>query len=370
MKSEFTHLNLDLIRYSLVWEDSQSLYEALEINNDDHLLIITSAGCNVLNALLKDPALVTAIDLNPFQNKLLLLKKHIIQHHEYEVFHALLGFAGNAAVSNAKQELMKTLPASEQPFWLAFFEEHPGGLLSSGKLENYITSFYDTLDSDIQEKLQQLIRFTDVKAQYDFFKDRLDTSNFKQAFIAYYSDENLKKGRDSNLLKYAADPIGPTFYKRLLQQVGSAILGANFHFRFFFFGLQNMPADILPPCYRRENYTVLRQRLHKIWVFEGEALDHLLSERGSTVTKAALSNIFEYISHEEFDHICQGLIKDPDRKLRLAFWNLLNGQGEISENYHGRIAFKNRALSPKSSFYFKNVIHMQFVPEEVANMVG
>lgn len=365
MKSEFTQLDLGLIRYSLVWEDSYTLYKALDISTHDHLLVITSAGCNVLNVLLKNPASVTAIDLNPFQNKLLLLKKHIILNHEYEVFYALLGFAGEEAVNNAKQELIKTLPVDEQPFWLAFFDEHPNGLLSSGKLEAYITSFYSTLSTDIQETFQQLLRFMDVKAQYEFFKTHLHTSTFKADFIAYYSDENLQKGRDSKLLKYAAEPIGPTFYKRLLKQLNTALVRENFHFRFFFFGLQGLPDDVLPPCYRRENYEILKQRLHKVSTFEGEALDFILSEKGWAITKAALSNIFEYISQEEFDHMCKELVKGPDRKLRFAFWNLLNGQGEEPVNYKGRIEFKNRSLSPFSSFYFKNVIQMELAPRKI-----
>ncbi|HMI04704.1 MAG TPA: DUF3419 family protein [Pedobacter sp.] len=368
MKSEFTQLNLDLIRYSLVWEDSHSLYEALEIDQTDHLLVITSAGCNVLNALLRNPASVTAIDLNPFQNKLLLLKKHIVLNHDYEVFYALLGFAGKTAVNDAWNTLMKTLASGEQSFWSAFFDEHPGGLLTSGKLESYITSFYDTLDQDIQDKLQQLIRFDNIKAQYAFFKAHLDNSDFKPAFIAYYSEENLQRGRDSNLLKYASDPIGPAFYDRLLKQVSSALLSANFHFRFFFFGLRNLPADVLPPCYRRRNYAFLRQQLGKMQVVEGEAMEHLLSKYGSSITKAALSNIFEYISQEEFGHICRALIEEPDRNLRVVFWNLLNSQGEGRGNSNGRIAVKKRPLSSKSSFYFKNIIQLQFVPEKTVNL--
>ena len=218
MKSEFTQLNLDLIRYSLVWEDSEALYQVLDINPGDHLLVITSAGCNVLNVLLKNPADVTAIDLNAFQNKLLLLKKHIIAYHEYEVFYALLGFIGQTAVKAAWNILKGTLKKDEQLFWSAFFEQHPAGLLTSGKLESYIISFYDTLDQSIQKKLQKLITFDDIDAQYAYFRQQLDNSHFKPAFIAYYSDENLQRGRDSELLKYASEPIGPTFYDRLLKQ--------------------------------------------------------------------------------------------------------------------------------------------------------
>jgi S-adenosylmethionine-diacylglycerol 3-amino-3-carboxypropyl transferase len=257
MQSEFYNVALDRIRYSLVWEDSQTLCNSLDINVNDHLLIITSAGCNVLNALLQNPAAITAVDLNPVQNKLLLLKKHIILHHDFNTYMSLLGFAGRKGVSNAKQKLFETLPANEKTFWSVFFDTHPQGLLTSGKLENYITAFYGTLDSGMQQNLHQLITFNDVEEQYDFFIQHLHTSSFQQSFITYFDDKNLSKGRDPKLFKYAAETGGQAFYNRLMQQVRSALVSNNFYFRFFFFGPEHLPEKILPPCYRHENYSSL-----------------------------------------------------------------------------------------------------------------
>ena len=99
MNSEFATIALDQVRYSLVWEDSRTLHAALAIGPDDHVLVVTSAGCNVLNALLAGPRQVTAIDLNPVQKALLRLKCHLIVHHEPEVLRALMGFDGPAPVA-------------------------------------------------------------------------------------------------------------------------------------------------------------------------------------------------------------------------------------------------------------------------------
>ena len=43
MQSEFYNVALDRVRYSLVWEDTDTLYNALDISSDDHLLIITDS---------------------------------------------------------------------------------------------------------------------------------------------------------------------------------------------------------------------------------------------------------------------------------------------------------------------------------------
>jgi hypothetical protein len=113
MQSEFAHIPLDRLRYGLVWEDHTTLYQALDLGPDDHALIITSAGCNVLNALLAGPRHVTAIDLNPLQNQLLALKAHAIAHHPPAVLRGLLGLAGPAAVATAVAALQATLPAAD-----------------------------------------------------------------------------------------------------------------------------------------------------------------------------------------------------------------------------------------------------------------
>ena len=94
MQTEFEKVDLNLIRYSLVWEGFETLYKGLEISPKDDLLMITSAGCNVLNALLKQPRSLTAIDLNSEQNRLLLLKMHTIEHLDHDPLVSLMGFRG------------------------------------------------------------------------------------------------------------------------------------------------------------------------------------------------------------------------------------------------------------------------------------
>ncbi len=355
MQSEFYNVALDRIRYSLVWEDSQTLFDALNINTKDHLLIITSAGCNVLNALLKNPATATAVDINPVQNKLLLLKKHIILHHDFETYQSLLGLEGKNAVSTAGKKLFKTLPANEKSYWSGFLNNHPDGLLTSGKLESYITGFYKTLEDDVQKKLQQLITFKDVKKQYDFFMEHLHNSSLRQDFITYFDDQNLSKGRHPNLFKYANESGGEAFYKRLVKQVSSVLVSSNFYFRFFFFGPQNIPEQLLPPCYQQQNFEPLKEAVSKLTIITSEAIDYLLSPEGKHINKASLSNIFEYTSVSEFKNACNSLYKNSNRQLKIVYWNLLHEQGHEEQAIDGLSVKILEDNTSQSCFYFKDV---------------
>ncbi|KAJ6172363.1 hypothetical protein N7470_001430 [Penicillium chermesinum] len=60
--------------YAFTWEDPRVDHRLLNINSDDVILAITSAGDNILDYLQKGPKRVHAVDLNPNQNHLLELK--------------------------------------------------------------------------------------------------------------------------------------------------------------------------------------------------------------------------------------------------------------------------------------------------------
>ncbi len=350
MHSEFYHVELDRIRYSLVWEDFKTLSDGLRYTGNDHLLIITSAGCNVLNSVLQPIARVTAIDLNPVQNALLNFKIFIIEHHDYNTYAALLGLRGQEAVSGAWAKVSESLATSDRIIWEQFFKQHPEGLLLAGKLERYVTAFLSCLDTDVQNKLKTLLTFSKVADQYSFFRHTLDLSDFRNTFITYFNEANLSKGRDAKLFKYAEEQSGETFYVRLANYMKKFLTKDNFYFRFFFFGILNLEQELLPACYQEKNFANLRSNLHKINVVDGEAIEFLLSDKGSQITKASLSNIFEYTTHEEFSRVCHDLHL-ASSELTFVYWNLLQEQ-----TFTNTVTFKLTSIhpNPKSCFYFKN----------------
>ena len=354
MHSEFYNVALDRLRYSLVWEDSATLYEALDIQPHDRVLVITSAGCNALNVLLKNPGQVIAVDLNPLQNRLLRLKMHVIRHHDHNVLRGLLGLDGPDSVVEAVAKVQTTLPVNEQEYWATFFDSHPNGILTAGKLEAYITGFVDTLDAETRQKLRRLISFDTVAEQRQFFADHLHESPFKAQFIQYFDAANLSKGRDPRLFTYAQESGGAAFYDRLCRQLATTVVQHNFFFRFFFFGPCHLPESVLPPCYQAQNYGQLRANLDRLTLIDGEAVDYLLSAEGFSVTKASLSNIFEYTSQDEFGRVCALLFSPVRRSLRFVFWNLLQQQGNTLSEVQNLVV-STQPITDTACFYFRDV---------------
>src|SRR5215211_7924830 len=86
---KFVHGN-NLV-YNTCWEDPRLDRVALELTPDDEVMVITSAGCNVLDYLLCGPRRIHAVDMNPRQNALLELKIAALRRLEYPKFFAFFG---------------------------------------------------------------------------------------------------------------------------------------------------------------------------------------------------------------------------------------------------------------------------------------
>ncbi len=104
--------------YNACWEDPAVDLLALDIHPVDTMLVITSAGCNVLDYLLAEPRKIYAIDVNPRQNALLELKIAAIRGLDHDDFFQLFGLGRHADFFDIyRQSLRPQLSSSSRDFW-------------------------------------------------------------------------------------------------------------------------------------------------------------------------------------------------------------------------------------------------------------
>ena len=82
--------------YNTCWEDPAIDRKVLNLTDKDEVMVITSAGCNVLDYVLTGPARVHAVDMNPRQNALLELKIAGIRALEHEDYFKIFGTGRHA----------------------------------------------------------------------------------------------------------------------------------------------------------------------------------------------------------------------------------------------------------------------------------
>lgn len=114
----FNAVHRNNLVYNTCWEDPRLDRVALEFEQDDEVLVITSAGCNALDYVLTGPRHVYAVDMNPRQNALLDLKKAAIRNLEFDDFFKMFGEGHLPGAPNIYREKMRdALAPWAQNFW-------------------------------------------------------------------------------------------------------------------------------------------------------------------------------------------------------------------------------------------------------------
>lgn len=122
--------------YNTCWEDPAVDRRALELRPDDTMLVITSAGCNVLDYALLGPRRIYAVDANPRQNALLELKLVGIRRLNHADFFSLFGSGQHPHFSELYHDVLRwELSPFAQHFWdtrASWFSAHSGGFYFHG----------------------------------------------------------------------------------------------------------------------------------------------------------------------------------------------------------------------------------------------
>ena len=106
------------IIYNVAWEDPRIDCELLDLGAKDTIMMLTSAGCNVLDMALEGPEKIVAVDLNPRQNALLELKVVAAKTLSYDQFFALFASSNEALFREVYAPTLRPLlSAPAREFW-------------------------------------------------------------------------------------------------------------------------------------------------------------------------------------------------------------------------------------------------------------
>jgi S-adenosylmethionine-diacylglycerol 3-amino-3-carboxypropyl transferase len=326
MSSEGTEqLDVETLRYSMVWEDHRLLERGLEVGPGDDVLSICSAGDNVLNLLLSDPKSVTAIDMSPAQIALLELKIAGIKTLDHSDFAILVGAQHGDALA-AYDSARGSLDEVTRGYWDKRRDDIATGLMMSGRLERYISRFQRDHLSMVwsHDLIENLLSSPDLSAQRWLFAEEANTDEFRERFEAYFGRENMAAmGRDPAQFEHVDEgDVGGYFRKRFTWVCTQLSLPGNPYIEAFLTGaFRDM--WFAPPYLKAEHFETLRQRVDRITLVVDEVERHLHECDAGRYNKANLSDIFEYMSEELADRVFGALADRLRSGGRIAYWNLL-----------------------------------------------
>jgi S-adenosylmethionine-diacylglycerol 3-amino-3-carboxypropyl transferase len=117
-RTVFRLIHSNNLVYNTCWEDPRLDRAALQLGPSDTLLVITSAGCNVLDYALLGPRRIDAVDMNPRQNALLELKIAGIRQLDHPTFFALFGRGKHPRCREIyDRHLRPALPLEARAYW-------------------------------------------------------------------------------------------------------------------------------------------------------------------------------------------------------------------------------------------------------------
>lgn len=114
----FNHVHGNNLVYNICWEDPRIDHQMLNLGPEDNVLVITSAGCNALDYILKGCKHVYAVDMNYRQNAVLELKKAAAKLLNYEDYWQLLGEGWHPDAEKLYKEVLReAMPYDAREFW-------------------------------------------------------------------------------------------------------------------------------------------------------------------------------------------------------------------------------------------------------------
>ncbi len=357
-RADFSH-----IRYAQCWEDADILTEGLAIQSGDTCLSIASAGDNALAMLCADPKQVIALDLNPAQLACLALRVAAYRCLDHQGLLELIGSRASARRRELYQTCRKDLAPEAKRFWDAHPDLIDAGIGAAGKFERYFSLFRQRILPLVhnRKRIEQLLRGGDLAQRERYYRESWDTWRWRAVFKLFFSRFVMgRMGRDPGFFQYVEGSVATHILKHTRYALTQLNPADNPYLQWILTGTHT---TALPMALREENFATIRNRIDRIEWHLLSIEEFLEQNQGMTIQRFNLSDIFEYMSEENYHRLLMRLIESGATGARLAYWNML-----VPRHRPENMADRLRPLTELSARLYgqdKAFFYMDYVVEEV-----
>lgn len=311
------------IRYAQCWEDADILLEGLDIQPGDICLSIASAGDNTLAMLSRGPAQIIALDLSPAQ--LACLELRIAAYHELS-HRELLELMGSLP-SNRREDLYRRCRSLLSPDARRFWDAHPveiaRGIGGAGKFERYFALFRTRVLPLVhpRERVSRLLQGGTREQREEFYDGEWDTWRWRLLFRIFFSRFVMgRMGRDRSFFHYVEGSVAERILERTRYALTALNPAENPYLQWILRGHHTIA---LPYALRRENFEAIRAHLDRLEWHCQSVEDFLDSLGENVIDRFNLSDVFEYMSPDDYHRLLERLVRAGRSGGRLAYWNML-----------------------------------------------
>jgi S-adenosylmethionine-diacylglycerol 3-amino-3-carboxypropyl transferase len=312
------------IRYAQCWEDADVLVEALAPRPGHTLVSICSAGDNTLALLTGRPSRVIAVDLSPAQIACLELRVAAYRALSHPELLQLVGSRPSRDRRGLYARCRSQLSSSARAFWDAHGDDVDAGIGGAGKFERYFATFRRRVLPLVhsRRRVEQLLAGAPTRDARDRFYDQVwNTWRWRAMFQVFFSRVVMGRlGRD------------PAFFAHVEGSVATRILARTRHALtvldpadnpYISWILRGTHGEALPMALRAEHFETIRDHLDRLTWQQSDVASALDGVGDGALHGANLSDIFEYMSPEEYRRQLERLCRALAPGGRLAYWNML-----------------------------------------------
>ncbi len=351
------------IRYAQCWEDADILLEALAIRPDHVCLSIASSGDNALALLGKNPRRVIALDLSPAQLACVELRVAAYRELQHGELLELIGSVPSDRRRALYQRCRPRLSASVTAFWDGRAAEIDAGIGAAGKFERYFSLFRRRVLPWVHghRKVVELLRGGTVEERQRFYARHWDTWRWRLMFRCFFSRAVMgRMGRDPAFFDYVEGRVADRILDRARHALTALDPSANPYLQWILLGRH---ATALPYALRPENFEAIRDNLDRLEWHCQSIEAYLNAHPDLAVDCYNLSDIFEYMSENNYRALLEMLTARGRVGGRLAYWNMLAPRTR-PESMAGRLRpltdLSNRLHHNDKAFFYS-----RFVVEEL-----
>ena len=355
--------DFSFVRYAQCWEDADILLEALDVREGDVCLSIASAGDNSLSLLSRGPARVIAVDMNPAQLACLALRVaayRVLNHDQ------LLQLIGSRECDDREALYLRcrgVLKAEARAFWDARPQLVRAGIGGAGKFEDYFTAFRNKVLPWIhpRQRVERLLAGGTAEERHRFYNRHWANRRWELLFRLFFSRFVMgRMGRDPAFFRYVEGSVSERILARAKHALTELNPAANPYLQWILTGRHT---TALPHALRRENFDAIRENLDRLEWHCMSIEELLASEPELQVDCHNLSDIFEYMSDENFHELLSKLAARSHDGARFAYWNMLVPRSRPPELAHALIS--NTELAERLHLQDKAFFYSRFVVETV-----
>ncbi len=351
------------IRYAQCWEDADVLVTALNVGGGGHCLSIASAGDNSLALLAGGAERVVALDLNPAQLACLALRVAAYRELAHGEFLELMGSRPSTRRAELYQRCRPLLDTGARAFWDAHGAQIEAGIGAAGKFERYFTLFRERVMPLVHRRktIDRLLAGGSRQEREDFYENTWNNWRWRLLFQVFFSRFVMgRMGRDPSFFRYVEGSVADHILKHTRYALTELDPAENPYLHWILTGTHG---EALPYALREDAFEAIRGRLDAIEWHQLSIEDYLERHPGERFDGFNLSDIFEYMSEENYEALLARLVEAARPDARLAYWNMLvprSRPGHMAERVEPLAELAKTLHADDKAFFY-----MDFIVEAV-----